>query len=144
MILLLRHIIHYKHQILAVVSDNATSNDTQMTALSNNPNNRFEGINRVRCFNHTINLAVKALLRPFQTTTRRDGTTASLDIDDFDLPELVSVDELDGDAGTEELDGEDGNVPMSDEERELALAQMDAVKTCLSKVVFSLFALIIN
>jgi hypothetical protein len=125
-----------------VVSDNATSNNTQLTALSNNPNNQFEGINHVRCFNHTINLAVKALLRLFQTTTRHDGSTALLDIDDFDLLELVSVDGLDENADAEELDGEDGDIPMGDEECELAFAKMDAVKTCLSKVVLSLFALI--
>ncbi|KAJ7830804.1 hypothetical protein B0H14DRAFT_1189647, partial [Mycena olivaceomarginata] len=55
-------------KILAVVWDNATSNDTQ---LSSNPNNTFDEANRVRCFNHT---AVKSLLRPFQTTTRREGS----------------------------------------------------------------------
>ncbi|KAJ7923913.1 hypothetical protein B0H13DRAFT_1566850, partial [Mycena leptocephala] len=45
-------------KILAVTGDNATSNDTQVVSLSENPNNAFERVNRVRCFNHTINLSV--------------------------------------------------------------------------------------
>ncbi|KAJ7192442.1 hypothetical protein GGX14DRAFT_304208, partial [Mycena pura] len=47
-----------QHKILAWTGDNATSNDTQNTALANNPNNSFDAVNRVRCFNHTLNLAV--------------------------------------------------------------------------------------
>jgi len=116
-----------------VVGDNATSNDTQMTALSNNPNNIFSEVNRVRCFNHTINLAVKSLLRPFQIITRRDGSTASLDLDDFDLPDLESVSH-DSDDEENDSDDEDEEIPMTEEEQEIAFGQMEAVKTCLSKV----------
>ncbi|KAJ7190629.1 hypothetical protein GGX14DRAFT_339402, partial [Mycena pura] len=47
-----------QHKILAWTGDNATSNDTQNTALANNPNNSFDAVNHVRCFNHTLNLAV--------------------------------------------------------------------------------------
>ncbi|KAJ7786902.1 hypothetical protein B0H14DRAFT_2218220, partial [Mycena olivaceomarginata] len=47
-----------QHKILAWTGDNATSNDTQNTALSDNPNNSFDSVNRVRCFAHTLNLAV--------------------------------------------------------------------------------------
>ncbi|KAJ7189126.1 hypothetical protein C8R46DRAFT_831542, partial [Mycena filopes] len=46
------------NKVLAVVGDNATSNDTQMAALGLNPNNTYTDVNRVRCLNHTINLAV--------------------------------------------------------------------------------------
>jgi hypothetical protein len=117
------------------VADNATSNDTQIQALSNNPNNGFEEVNRVRCFNHTVNLAVKALLRPFQTT-RRDGTKDSLDVSDFDLPDLVDATEgnEDEDEVEEGEDEEDTEIAMTEEERALAFAQTEEVKTCLSKV----------
>lgn len=104
-----------------------------MAALSLNPNNTFDNVNRVRCFNHTINLAVKALLRPFQPLVRRDGTTASLEIDDFDLPDLVDASEDEEEGNTEE-DEEDEDIPMTEEEREAAFQEMDSVKTCLSKV----------
>jgi hypothetical protein len=104
-----------------------------MAALSLNPNNTFDNVNRVRCFNHTINLAVKALLHPFQPLVRRDGTTASLEIDDFDLPDLVDASEDEEEGNTEE-DEEDEDIPMTEEEREAAFQEMDSVKTCLSKV----------
>ncbi|KAF8183282.1 hypothetical protein K438DRAFT_1452604, partial [Mycena galopus ATCC 62051] len=45
-----------QHKILAWTGDNATSKDTQTTALNRDPNNSFEAINRVHCFNHTLNL----------------------------------------------------------------------------------------
>ncbi|KAJ7366042.1 hypothetical protein DFH08DRAFT_620356, partial [Mycena albidolilacea] len=42
----------------SLTGDNATSNDTQNTALCRSSENDFDAFNRVRCFNHTINLAV--------------------------------------------------------------------------------------
>ncbi|KAI0281071.1 hypothetical protein BC826DRAFT_865523, partial [Russula brevipes] len=42
-------------RILAVSADNATSNDTQGEALAD-MHNSFELENRVRCFNHTLQL----------------------------------------------------------------------------------------
>ncbi|KAJ7065552.1 hypothetical protein C8F01DRAFT_932417, partial [Mycena amicta] len=47
-----------ERKILAWTGDNATSNDTQTEALDLSTENIFEGVNRVRCFNHTLNLAV--------------------------------------------------------------------------------------
>ncbi|KAJ7362868.1 hypothetical protein DFH08DRAFT_629038, partial [Mycena albidolilacea] len=47
-----------ERKILAWTGDNATSNDTQNTALGRSSENDFDAFNRVRCFNHTINLAV--------------------------------------------------------------------------------------
>ncbi|KAJ7686054.1 hypothetical protein B0H14DRAFT_2230937, partial [Mycena olivaceomarginata] len=46
------------HKILAWTGDNASSNDTQNISLGDSPNNSFEAVNRVRCYNHTLNLAV--------------------------------------------------------------------------------------
>ncbi|KAF8238214.1 hypothetical protein L208DRAFT_1026244, partial [Tricholoma matsutake] len=42
-------------KILTFVGDNATSNDKQTSCLHQLPN-AFESINRVRCFNHMMQL----------------------------------------------------------------------------------------
>ncbi|KAJ7587041.1 hypothetical protein C8J56DRAFT_724119, partial [Mycena floridula] len=47
-----------EHKILSFTADNATSNDTQTMYLSDNVDNIFDSVNRIRCFNHTLNLAV--------------------------------------------------------------------------------------
>ncbi|TFK48642.1 hypothetical protein OE88DRAFT_1613908, partial [Heliocybe sulcata] len=44
-----------EEKILSFNGDNATSNDTQTDAL-HRAKNSFHKANRVRCFNHTINL----------------------------------------------------------------------------------------
>ncbi|KAF8877777.1 hypothetical protein BD779DRAFT_1415663, partial [Infundibulicybe gibba] len=46
-----------EQKILAFNGDNATSNDTQTDKLDQLPNS-FNRINRVRCFNHTMQLSV--------------------------------------------------------------------------------------
>ncbi|KAJ7501886.1 hypothetical protein B0H11DRAFT_1641207, partial [Mycena galericulata] len=52
------HRFNLQHKILAWAGDNASSNDTQNTSLGQDPNNSYDAVNRVRCFNHTLNLAV--------------------------------------------------------------------------------------
>ncbi|KAJ7768983.1 hypothetical protein B0H16DRAFT_1245185, partial [Mycena metata] len=52
------HRFSLQRKILAWAGDNASSNDTQNTALGADPNNSYDPVNRVRCFNHTLNLAV--------------------------------------------------------------------------------------
>jgi hypothetical protein len=47
-------------------ADNATSNNTQSEALAGMANS-YDEVNRVRCFNHTLQLSAKTLLRPFNT-----------------------------------------------------------------------------
>ncbi|KAG6825672.1 hypothetical protein H0H92_002873 [Tricholoma furcatifolium] len=79
-----------KNKILAVNADNASSNDTQTDALDALPNS-FSCVNCVRCFNHTLQLAVKALLRPF---SKEDGDK---DDEAEALPELEPTDEDDDD-----------------------------------------------
>ncbi|KAG6818456.1 hypothetical protein H0H92_002715, partial [Tricholoma furcatifolium] len=79
-----------ENKIMAINADNATSNDTQTDRLESLPNS-FSGVNRVRCFNHTLNLAVKALLRPF-------SCKAEDDTDSEQMPELMEVDEEDEDS----------------------------------------------
>jgi len=68
--------------------DNASSNDTQTTKLAALPT-LFEVHNRVQCFNHTIQLAAKALLQPLNP-----GITGN-DDDGSDCPPLVVEDESD-------------------------------------------------
>ncbi|KAJ7576300.1 hypothetical protein C8J56DRAFT_758721, partial [Mycena floridula] len=68
--------------ILSFTGDNATSNDKQTKFLSNRPENSFKAVNQVRCFNHTLNLAVKSLLRPFQRPAMKDGTKVTYNEDD--------------------------------------------------------------
>ncbi|EGN98178.1 hypothetical protein SERLA73DRAFT_138494 [Serpula lacrymans var. lacrymans S7.3] len=46
-----------EQKVLVVTMDNATSNDTQTAKLSK-LNNSFSTFNRVRCFNHTLQLCV--------------------------------------------------------------------------------------
>ena len=53
-------------KILAVNADNATANDKQTMKLSKLANS-FEEEHRARCFNHTIQLSAKTLLKPFNT-----------------------------------------------------------------------------
>ncbi|RDX42155.1 hypothetical protein OH76DRAFT_1297656, partial [Lentinus brumalis] len=52
-------------QIMSVTCDNASNNDTMISALARRIPG-FEGtFHRVRCFAHVIQLVVKSMLRPF-------------------------------------------------------------------------------
>src|SRR5713101_4664775 len=82
-------------KILAFNADNATSNDKQTTKLDQ-LDNSFHKENRVRCFNHTMQLSAKALLKPFNTALSRTTADDSID-EDEDVPMLI-----------DEEDGEDG------------------------------------
>ena len=62
-------------------ADNATSNDTQSETQAGMPNS-FDLDNRVRCFNHTLQLSARTLLRPFNVglgKTTEDGDNNDLD-----------------------------------------------------------------
>ena len=78
----------------------------QMTKLSRLENNKFESINRVWCFNHTIQLAAKALLQPLNSAIsgKDKGNAQALSKNDInDLPLLI----LDIDDSDEEPDGDE-------------------------------------
>ncbi|KAL1700068.1 hypothetical protein EV121DRAFT_183363, partial [Schizophyllum commune] len=53
--MLLEHGLEWK--ILGITCDNATANDVQMRELAQ-LSNSFDETNRIRCYNHTLNLAV--------------------------------------------------------------------------------------
>jgi hypothetical protein len=145
-------------QILAMSADNATSNDTQVEALAGLPNS-FVPEHRVRCFNHTLQLSAKALLRPFNAGL--DNTTKGGDNDDIDDLVALSLDDDDDDEdededgeGDGEGDGEDEDLPappnvddiddvddgideldaLSAEEREEILTDTVAVRETITKV----------
>lgn len=137
-------------KILAVNADNATSNDTQTTKLDK-LDNSFSEQNRVRCFNHTLQLSAKALLRPFNTALSGktagnddgDDVTAQ-DIDDNHLMPEDDEEEVEGEDDEEEADPEgegeveDDNVDelqeLSEDEQKQMLEETVAVREAVTKV----------
>lgn len=135
--------------MLSFAGDNATSNDTQTEHLDADPNNTFESVNRVRCFNHTLNLACKSLLKPFgaektaapSNEAGDDGDESGPVDDDVDndtcdsLPDLADVSDS-GDDGEQEDDEdvEDEFEKLSDQAREDILLQTQEVRSIISKV----------
>jgi len=127
--------------------DNTTSNDKQTEFLHALPNS-FNETNRVRCFNHTLQLSTKALLKPFSGPTVTDnddldGNAGSSD-DDDDLPALEDLEdddeEIDDDGdegGNDERNNkeeEDELEILDDEEREALLENTAVVRTTLDKL----------
>jgi hypothetical protein len=104
------HISRACRQILAFNGDNATSNDKQTSYLDGLPNS-FEAVNRVRCFNHTMQLSAKALMKPFDTP---------ISPDDSDVDEPTDIDDaLSVEGDNKEGDGEDidfGSVSSDDQD----------------------------
>lgn len=135
--------------------DNATSNDKQTEFLHALPNS-FNQVNRVRCFNHTMQLSAKALLKPFSGPAVTDDdeldVNAASSDDDDDLPAL---EDLDGDENNDK-DDEGGDDEGTDEEEEDMLEIMDAderealfentavVRTTLDKVSQHLLCLFLS
>src|ERR1700720_4192877 len=107
-------------KILAVNTDNATSNDTQTTKFDE-LDNSFDKENQVRCFNHTLQLSAKALLKPFNTALSGkaaddDVSNIGKDLQDDGINELQELNEAD---------------------RELMLEETAAVRTTVTKVRFA-------
>lgn len=129
---------------MAFTGDNATSNDKQTDMLHALPNT-FDELNRVRCFNHTMQLSAKALLKPFSSagSTENDSET---DNSDDDMPALQAIDDeveeddIDEDEDEDEDDEEEEEDPLgalNDEEREMLMNDTEAVRTTLNKVRLS-------
>jgi hypothetical protein len=134
-------------KILAINADNATSNDTQTTKLDE-LDNSFDEENRVRCFNHTLQLSAKSLLKPFNTAL--SGTTTDNNNDNVasqdDNPAQVVEDDSE-EEGTDEdkessvdLEGdvEDDNVDelqeLTEEEQRKVLEETTIVRETITKV----------
>jgi hypothetical protein len=141
-----------------VNADNASSNDTQIAALTL-MGNTFEEVNRARCFNHTLQLSVKTLLQPFNVGMSSMKASEEEETDNFNNEmgtlldkDPVSDDETDDDDGgygysdnTEDLDGGDraDNADsdetdelsqLDEEERENILSDTAVVRQTITKV----------
>lgn len=139
-------------KILAVNADNATSNDTQTTTL-HKLDNTFDEANRVRCFNHTIQLSAKSLLKPFNAALSRtpvDDVAAFDDNNDETIGEGDEAEEgqdEDDEDQSEDKGGdedsivdkvEDDNIDelqeLSEQERLELLEETQAVRSAVTKV----------
>ncbi|KAJ6611820.1 hypothetical protein B0H10DRAFT_2223745 [Mycena sp. CBHHK59/15] len=132
--------------------------EAKNTALDVSPNNNFESENHVRCFNHSLNLAAKVFLRPFDPAPKKKsgddaaGTSPEdiIDMSDPDLvleedldelPDLVAV--LDSEDAESESDEEDAVWDeLMAEERQSLLGQAQAVKLIISRVRQFSFAVV--
>jgi hypothetical protein len=148
-----RAVIHFikdayslTHKILTVNADNAASNDTQTTKLAS-MDNSFKEENRVRCFNHTLQLSAKTLLRPFNVAIATgDAKDPDIDSDDDpdDMPSLVEHDDddnYDDDNDNNDNDSDaDDNIDklavLDDNECERLLASTAAIRETVSKVLY--------
>jgi len=140
-------------RILACNNNNAASNNTQAIVLAKLPN-MFEEINHVCCFNHTLQLSAKTLLKPFNVALADGRNNHAED----DVPDLEEVDNeesaedgsKDNDDGDDDCDddsdpdsaldfgGADDGVNELDmlpsDEREDTFEQMSDVRDTVTKV----------
>ena len=137
------------HQILAMNADNASANDVQTTHLSK-LDNSFCTENRVRCFNHTVQLSAIALIKPFNAgmaSADKDVTAGDLlsDVDDDPVVDNGDEDEEgENDDGVGEDDLDDGVNELDnldEEDREELLADTAIVRETVTKVFFCAIAI---
>jgi hypothetical protein len=138
-------------QILAVTADNASSNDTQREALVG-MDNSFNEENHVRCFNHTLQLSAKTLLRPFNPALGKDAEDDS-DGSQDDLPDMEDDDSEEEEHGPpdaadmdnmDNIDNIDDNIDELDnldaDAREELIADTAIVRAMVSKVKRFIFS----
>jgi hypothetical protein len=133
-------------KIHTVNADNATSNDTQTTKLDQ-LDNTFEEENRVRCFNHTLQLSAKALLKPFNVglsgkatdndnefAQDNDGDPAMFEDNNEDENENEGDEEEQGDDEDDEDDNIDELAVLSQDEQKRVLEETVIVRDTVTKV----------
>jgi TATA-binding protein-associated factor Taf7 len=133
-------------KVLAINADNATLNDTQVKALAAMTNS-FNEENHVRCFNHTLQLTAKLLIKPFNSGMCSKAGSHDDDIpgEDDDMPELSALDNEDDDEerdvdedGGEEGDDVDDNIneleALSEIEQADIIADTHVVRQAVTKV----------
>ena len=124
-----------------MTANNASSNNVQVAALYELENS-FDAANHVQCFNHTIQLSSKALIKPFNVGMgKADG---GVEDSPGDMPSLEEFDhdddtDDDGDAGffedkDEEDDSEGESEMLSEEEHSSLMNDTSAVRETVSKV----------
>ena len=126
-------------KILSVNADNASPNNTLTTKLDQ-LDNAFEGENRARCFNHTLQLSTQALLNPFNiglSGNETDDDNQPTQDNDGDLA-MVEDDEEDEEEQAEGEDDEDDNIneleELSEEECCQVLQETVVVRETVTKV----------
>jgi hypothetical protein len=125
-------------KILGLNADNALANDKLTTKLSS-LNNSFQEDYRARCFNHTMQLSAKTLLKPFNTgLSGRDIDITDEEDDDLLIPEAEEEGEEEDDDDNNNKDDEDDGIDtletLSEEERTQVLEDTAAVRTTITKV----------
>jgi len=133
-------------------ADNATSNNTQSETLAGMANS-YNEVNRVRCFNHTLQLSAKALLRPFNTALGKaaDGDEGLEDadaiFDDDDESDDDETEEGDGLPDIPDEDDSDDEVDeleeLDEETREQLIVDTETVRQTVSKVFVPAILMII-
>jgi hypothetical protein len=135
--MLVRHGLEQK--ILSFTADNASNNTTQAEELDS-LDNSFELVNRIGCFNHTMQLSAKALLKPFRSN-RRGDQREELEEEGNGGAELPSDDEADDgesdDSGADDEDGPDLFEELDEDEQEELVHNTEAVAEALQKVRLS-------
>jgi len=146
-----------ENKILSFNTDNTSPNDKQTSKLADLPNS-FEAENRVRCFNHTMQLSAKSLIRPFNAALGTAPDDVQGDGDEMDEDnEMVSDGDINGDSNANEDDeDEDGRneecddpddlidelETLSDEDRARVLEETSAVRATVTKLRKLAFAII--
>ncbi len=120
-----------------MTADNASSNAIQVTALYGLENS-FDEANHVRCFNHTIQLAGKALIKPFNVGMGKAEDSENSTSNAPSLEMLNQDDNIDDDRDTglpDDRDVEDDDKEiLSEEEHSSIMADTLEVCETVSKV----------
>jgi hypothetical protein len=155
-----RYIVFFilRKHTLSFNADNASPNDKQTTRLAALPNS-FEEANRVQCFNHTLQLSAKVLLRPLNAALGKvldalEVLEADEDQDDDEMSVCDDDDDAKGDDEDEDEDGlvaeetddPDDNIDelnaLDEEDREKILAKTATVRATVTKLRNLAFAII--
>jgi hypothetical protein len=130
-----------QEKILSVNADNVSSNDTQTTHLATLDNSFVEEV-RIRCFNHTLSLASKELLKPFNPAL--GARAPDEDNQDNDkLPDHEDTDEEDaGHLSDADDDGVDELQALSAQEQDDLLAETAAAWAVVTKLRSLSFAIL--
>jgi hypothetical protein len=131
-------------KILSFNGDNATVND-KLTKKLASLDNSFEECNRVRCFNHTLQLSAKALVQPFNAgmSSAHNATLAGDQVEDdnedddceeINMDGVDNNDDEDDDNDDDDDDAVDELEMLSEEEREEILNDTAIVRQTVTKV----------
>lgn len=94
--------------MLSVTADNATANDVMIDELEDLVESFRGQVARVRCFDHTINLIVKTILRQFDTERNKKGAdNTAFDQAEAALRDLLNTEDIeDEDSDSDNVEGE--------------------------------------